>query len=144
MPSIPEPTDPLWEEFLKFLEPSELPKTGDDATAELRKLGIDPAPGQVRVVAAARRARARAELAAAKQKAAVVQTQLAAVPSTLEQLSRDRIKQLILDRCDKEAQHAYFRKLDASSTDDDLRAILVDLDCLKHIVEGQVDGDKSN
>jgi len=142
MPGIPDPSHPAWDEFHQFLEPGEVPDNGPAADAELRKVGIDPTAVHDRVLIAVRRAKAKAELAAAKEKAAAVQTRIWAVPSSVSQLSRERIKQLIAERCDELTQRAYFRKLDESSSDADLKAIIDDLDCLKDIAGGQTDGEK--
>lgn len=142
MPGIPDPAEPVWDKFLGFLEPDVVPDTGAAADAELRKLGVDPGAAQARVLAAVRRAKAKQELAAAKERAVAVQARLVAVPSSVEQMTRDRIKQLIYERCDQATHQAYFRKLDAASTDADLRAILDDLDCLNHIAGGEADGGK--
>lgn len=140
MPGIPDPADPLWDEFFSFLERGDTPATGAEADAELRRLGVDLGAAQKRVLNAAKRARAKAELAAAKARAEGVQSRMNTIPASPVTMSRDRIKLLIAARCDEPAQRAYFRKLDESSSDDDLRAILADLDCLKLIAEDHADG----
>jgi hypothetical protein len=142
MTNLPDTHNPSWEKFLDAIgtADSSIPTTAV-ASEELRQLGIDVKKAQARVLAAVRKAKARAELEEAKTGLTAFRKSMGSTtPPTIPKATIDRLKRLIAERCPSETHAAYFRKLEGVAGEADLRSLLQDLDCLDALPGDEQDG----
>ena len=139
--------DETWDRFFNFLYTPEKPLTPAEIKAELKRLGIDAKPAQLKVQQALRTAQAREQLEAARRErpdavAAIRQMAMSGVASAQESIDsiKEKIRQLLDAPGSEQMRPVYMRKLEGAASDDDLRSMLEDLERLKHLPKGPSDG----
>ncbi|MBL8792468.1 MAG: hypothetical protein JNM56_01045 [Planctomycetia bacterium] len=135
MAGIERSGDDVWDRFFDFLYCEEDPPR-TEVQQQLRELGIDmqPALRKVRGALEARSARTRLEAARAERPSLAARFGQLLAPAA-EQL-RDKLHELIARRLSGTAQAAYFRKLEAAASNQDLQSLLDDLHRLEQLAGG--------
>lgn len=125
--------DSVWDRFLDAnFEPVET-MSREEVQAELKKRGLDVSAAISRVKAAVSRARAKAELADARERRqSVVEGLTNMVTNTTANL-RNQIQNMIDGRLQGSFQAAYFRKLEKAAGEDDLQGLLDDIKRLESL-----------
>jgi hypothetical protein len=132
--------DRIWDRFFDFVYPCEPRKSREEVQGELRRLGINVKSAVDAVLQALETARARAQLAAAKQRRANIGATLGQfVPPPPEGL-RGTLRQLIAQRFGSSETAAHWYKLEKAASDDDLRSLLADMQLLETLSEDPNDG----
>jgi hypothetical protein len=122
--------DRVWDFFFDDLSADVLTMSREEVQTELKRRRIDVSRAVSRVQLAVAARTARAELAAARLKRASVVEQIAKVVAPEIKQLRQTIGDMIANRLHRSAQAAYFRKLQQAAGDDDLRALMDDIERL--------------
>ncbi|MFA6132844.1 MAG: hypothetical protein WC869_02365 [Phycisphaerae bacterium] len=137
--------DQAWKKFLTFLLPNEESMALHEVEAELQHLGMDTRAGFAKVqrglqkMAATREARAALE--AAREQRPSMLAKLRDKASQVGALTKDELRRIIADRFSGTAQAAFFRKLDAVASEDDLKSLLDDMSKLDALTEESDDAE---
>ncbi len=130
----PERTDDRkWRKLFTFILPNEQEMTREEVQAELRHLGIDTRPGLARVQQALARSaksrQARADLEAAKAERPSLLARIANKSASLGALTKDKLRDMIEKEFSGQPkqQAAFFRKLESTSSEEDLKSLLDDM-----------------
>jgi hypothetical protein len=136
MADLSKHTEPTWERFFEFIYPCEESLTREEVQEDLRRLGIDVRNVVNRVQRALAASKGKAELAAARSRRASVLARLQQVAGPAGECLRDRLRGIIAGKTQGSLQAAYFRKLEAAATDEDLQSLLDDIHRLEAMSEG--------
>ncbi len=133
--------EPIWDRFFDFVFACDEDLSRSEVQEELRRRGIDVTPALTKVQQALRTARARADLESARQSrpsllAKIRRFSLPDVGSNLDELKRRIAEQF----GGGQLQAAFFRKLEAAGSEDDLRSLLEDAELLETLSEEDDDG----
>ncbi len=120
----------VWDRFFDDMALAVQTMTREEVQAELKRRKIDVTSAISRVHRAVATARAKAHLAAAREKRPGIVEQLTNVVAPQVEGWRQRIGELISGRLQGSEQAAYFRKLNEAAGDDDLRALMDDIERL--------------
>lgn len=127
--------DAVWDRFFDFVSQPVETMTREEVQSELSRRGIDVTKATSRVHRAVEAARARSRLQIAKaERPAAIKRVLRVVAPDVSGL-RIHLRRLIESRLQGTAQAAYFRKLEAAANDEDLRALLDDIERLNALSE---------
>ena len=132
--------EPVWDRFFDFVFACDEELSRSDVQEELKRRGIDVTKAVNKVQQALRTAKARAELKAARQSrpallAKARRFSLPDIGAGLEEIKR-RIAELFRE---SHVQAAFFRKLEAAESEEDLRSLLEDAELLDALSEEEDD-----
>jgi hypothetical protein len=120
----------VWDRFFEFVSAPVESLSREEVQQELRERRIDVSNAVKRVLQAVATHKARAALEAAKCQRLSTLSQLSAVVAPSVGNLRNRVQELI-GSLQGEAQAAYFRKLESAATEEDLKALVDDVERLK-------------
>lgn len=123
--------EPVWDRFFDFVFASDEGLSRSEVQAELSFRGIDVRKAVNQVQQALRTTEARAKLAAARQSRLRILEQARSIPITYVAGGLDELKRRISERFRVgQLQAAFFRKLEAANSVEDLQTLLEDADFL--------------
>lgn len=128
--------EPVWDQFFDFVFDCDEGLTRAQVQGELSRLGIDLTRARKRVHKALETARARAKLEAAGQSRPGILAKLGRIVPPDLGSTLDDMKRAIARRFQGQAQLAFFRKLEAAESEEDLRSLLEDSHLLDVLSEG--------
>ena len=127
--------DEVWDRFFDEVTPAVETMTPEEVDSELKRRGIDVTKAVARVHRAVASAKARAELERARAaRPGMVEKLSRLVAPTVENL-RQTVNELIAGKLHGSLQGAYFRKLEQAADEDDLRALMEDIERLDALAE---------
>ncbi len=136
--------DAVWDRFFDFAVCDEKSLSRGEVQERLKKLGIDLTKAMNTVQQALQTARAKEELSAAKAKRTGLVNAVNSLVVHVGESLRDKVRQLIEQRSQSDLQAAYFRKLDAAASNEDLQSLLDDMHRLEVWNKGQDDAKPAN
>lgn len=119
----------VWDRFFEFVRVPVESLSRDEVQQELRERRLDVSNAVKRVLQAVATHKARTKLETAKSQRLSTLSRLSAVVAPSVSNLRDRVQELI-GSLQGEAQAAYFRKLESAATEEDLKALVDDVDRL--------------
>jgi len=128
--------DAAWERFFEYLYPCNKEAKRAEVQEDLNRLGIDVRKAVDRVQKALAVAKGKAELADAHARRLSATARLGQVTPPATQGLRDRLQALIEGKFQGTERAAYFHKLEAAATDEDLQSLLEDIHRLETLSEG--------
>lgn len=123
--------EPVWDRFFDFISECDESLSRSEVQAELNRRGIDVTKAVTKVQQALRTAKARAELEAARQSRPRLLERARSIlpPNIAGELVE--LKQRVAERFRMgQVQAAFFRKLEAANSVEDLRTLLEDAELL--------------
>jgi hypothetical protein len=123
--------EPVWDQFFDFVFACDGDLSRSEVQAELSRRGIDVTKAVNKVQQALRTAQARAELAAASQSRPRLLERARSIPLPDVTGGLVELKRRIAERFQAgQVQAAFFRKLEAADSTEDLRTLLEDAELL--------------
>jgi hypothetical protein len=123
--------EPVWDSFFDFVFACDEDLSRSEVQAELTRRGIDVTKAVNKVQQALRTAKARAELEAARQSRPHLLDRVRSIPLPDIAGGLAELKHRIAERFQAgQVQAAFFRKLEAAESEDDLRTLLEDAELL--------------
>jgi hypothetical protein len=119
----------VWDRFFEFVRVPVESLSREEVQQELRERRLDVSNAVKRVLQAVATHQARTELEMAKSQRLSTLSRLSAVVAPSIGNLRDRVQELI-GSLQGEAQAAYFRKLESAATEEDLKALVDDVERL--------------
>jgi len=119
----------VWDRFFEFVCMPIASMSRDEVQQELRERRIDVSGAVKRVLQAVATHRARTELEKARSERLSILSRLSAVSTPTVTNLRGRVQELI-GSLQGTAQAAYFRKLESAATEEDLKALIDDVERL--------------
>jgi hypothetical protein len=132
--------DRIWDRFFDFVYPCEPRRSREEVQVELRRLGINVRSAVDAVLQAIESAKARAQLAAAKQRRVNIGATLGQVVPPPPEGLRSTLRQLIAQRFGSSETAAHWYKLEKEASDEDLRSLLSDMQLLETFSEDPENG----
>jgi len=123
---------PVWDRLFLLLYPCDESVTDEEVDADLSRLGLDMGPANRRLHKIVETHRARAQFAAAKNMRASLSERVRDVVAPKIDDLRASVKNLINTLIGQE-QLAYFHKLEAAASEEDLQSLMDDLEKLATI-----------
>lgn len=119
----------VWDRFFEFVRVPIESLSREEVQQELRERRLDVSNAVKRVLQAVATHKARTELEMAKSQRLSTLSRLSAIVAPSIGNLRDRVQELI-GSLQGEAQAAYFRKLESAATEEDLKALVDDVERL--------------
>ncbi|MCO6042703.1 hypothetical protein NG895_02175 [Aeoliella sp. ICT_H6.2] len=127
--------DDVWDRFFDEVTPSVEIMTPTEVDSELKKRGIDVTNAVARVHRAVASAKARAQLEQARNARPGIVKKLSGLVAPPVGSLRQTVNDLIAGRLHGSLQGAYFRKLEQAADENDLRALMEDIERLEALTE---------
>jgi len=127
--------DEVWDRFFDEVTPAVETMTPEEVDSELKKRGIAVTKAVARVHRAVASAKARAELERAKAARPGIVKKLSGLVTPALGNLRQTVNDLIAGKLDGSLQGAYFRKLEQAADEDDLHALMEDIERLDALAE---------
>jgi hypothetical protein len=140
MADLEKYSDVVWDRFFDFAFSGEEQISHGEVEEKLKKLGIDLSKAMSRVQQALESVRAREALAVAKAKRPGLVESMRSIVAEAAGGLREKVRQVIERKLQGGVQAAYFRKLEAAATDEDLQALLEDMCRVEALEKEQDDG----
>ena len=136
--------DAVWDRFFDFALGDEEALSRGEVQERLKMLGIDLTKAMSRVEQALQTAHAKEALALAKaRRPGLIEAMTSVIAQTGEAL-RETVRQLIERKFQGSVQAAYFRKLEATGSDEDLQSLLDDMCRLEALDKERDDAEPRN
>ena len=142
MSEIDRYSDEVWDRFFDFLSEPVSALSQEEVREELTHYGLDITKAVSRVQRALATAKAKNQLAVAREKRASIVEKLTSVVAPKIEGLRERLDEMIAGKLKGSVQAAYFRKLEKAADEDDLRRLMDDierLDALANIDETETE-----
>jgi hypothetical protein len=130
----------IWDRFFDFACPPNDELSRAEVQAKLSALGIDVIKQMSRIEQALQTVQAKEALAAAKERRPRLVETIRSIAAEAGESVREQLRRLIGERVQGELQAAYFRKLEAAASDDDLQSLLDDMCRLEAMEKESDDG----
>ncbi|MGO8903026.1 MAG: hypothetical protein ACLQU5_32485 [Isosphaeraceae bacterium] len=131
--------EPVWDRFFDFIFECDEDLNRAEVQEELRRRGIDVTRAVNKVQQALRTAKARAELEAARKSRLGLLARARGISLTDIGGSLEELKRRIAEQFQGQAQAAFFRKLEAAESKEDLQSLLEDAHLLDALSEDSDD-----
>ncbi|EKK00111.1 hypothetical protein RBSH_04447 [Rhodopirellula baltica SH28] len=128
-------TDDVWDRFFDFVSEPVSELSQEEVREELTRYGLDITSAVSRVQRALATAKAKNELAAAREKRTRIVEKLTSVVAPKIEGLRERLDEIIAGKLKGSVQAAYFRKLEKASDEDDLRRLMDDIERLDALAD---------
>ncbi|WP_168566632.1 hypothetical protein [Crateriforma spongiae] len=127
--------DEVWDRFFDFVSEPVSALSQEEVRDELARCGLDITNAVSRVQRALATAKAKNELAAAREKRASIVEKLSSVVAPKIEGLRERLDEMIAGKLKGSVQAAYFRKLEEAADEDDLRRLMDDIERLDALAD---------
>ncbi len=127
--------DEVWDRFFDFVSEPVSALSQEEVRDELTRYGLDITNAVSRVQRALATAKAKNELAAAREKRISIVEKLTSVVAPKIEGLRERLDEMIAGKLKGSVQAAYFRKLEGAADEDDLRRLMDDIERLDALAD---------
>ena len=127
--------DEVWDRFFDFVSEPVSALSQEEVRDELTRYGLDITNAVSRVQRALATAKAKNELAAAREKRRRIVERLTSVVAPKIEGLRERLDEMIAGKLKGSVQAAYFRKLEEAADEDDLRRLMDDIERLDALAD---------
>jgi len=128
----------IWDRFFDFITPDVERLTNDEIDAEIQSANIDLSTARTRVSEALKAAKASQRFQTAHINRKMITAKLSSIVLQPIDNARDILHDMISNNISKSLQSTYFRKLEKTASDADIKSLLEDIHRLDHFDLGTI------